>query len=477
MPVLDAVILLLYLALMLYLGVRGFRRSESSSDYLVAGRTLGYPMYVACLAAVVLGGASTVGGARLGYQHGISGMWMVFMLGAGIASMGVFLTTRLSNLGVLSISEMLELQYDGSTRLLSAIVMAIYAALIAVIQVIAIGTLLKAMLGWDLHTGMLLGGLVVLYYTYLGGMWSVSMTDSVQFALMTVGIFFLTIPIGLESAGGWDALRRELPASFFRFDSIGYDSILSFFLLFTLGIWIGQDVWQRIFTARNARVARRGTIVAGVYCMGYAAATAFIGMIAAVAFPGLEDEQMAFATVVVDLLPAGVSGIVLAGTLSALMSTASGTLLASSTLLSHDIYRRFVATKLSEAEFLRATRRITGALGIAIIGTALLIQDVIVALDIAYTLLSGSIFIPILAGFFWKRATAMATLVSIVTSAVASSVAMAVWGPGSSPPILCGMGTSLLALVVVSVKTKPPEPDRLAEWKRRSSGPGSRNFE
>jgi SSS family solute:Na+ symporter len=248
---------------------------------------------------------------------------------------------------------------------------------------------------------------------------------------------------------------------------------LSFFLLFALGIVIGQDVWQRIFTARDAKVARRGTILAGIYCMAYAGATALIGMIAAVAFPGIEDEQMTFATVVVDLLPPGVSGVVLAGTLSALMSTASGTLLASSTLLSHDIYRRFVARDVPEREFLRVTRRVTGALGVVILATALLIQDVLVALDIAYTLLTGSLFVPVLAGFFWKRATARGTLVSVSASALVSAVAMAVFGPGSTPPILLGMGTSFATLMAASYATRPPEPARLSEWHRRLKAPGT----
>ncbi|HSF15009.1 MAG TPA: sodium:solute symporter [Vicinamibacteria bacterium] len=447
---LDVAVLIFYLALMLYLGVRGWSMSQSSSGYLVAGRSLGYGMYVACLSAVVLGGASTVGGTRLGFEYGLSGMWMVFMMGAGVMALGLFLTNRVSKLRVLSISEMLELRYDEKARLVSAVIMAIYAALIAVVQVIAIGTLLTAILGWSFAAGMFLGGAVVLFYTFLGGMWSVSMTDSVQWVLMTVGIFFLAVPMGLARVGGWGALARELPPTFFRLDAIGYDEILSFFLLFCLGLAIGQDIWQRVFTARDPTVARRGTILAGAYCAAYAVATSVIGMIAAVAFPELEDSQMAYATVVVELLPPGVTGIVLAGTLSALMSTASGTLLASSTLIAHDVYRRFLVKDVSDEEFLRKTRLVTGVLGILLVAIALWIQDVIVALDIAYTLLSGSLFFPIIAGMVWKRATAPATLVSMGLSALASSLAMVAWGAGSTRSILVGLGTSLVTLVAVS---------------------------
>ena len=125
--------------------------------------------------------------------------------------------------------------------------------------------------------------------------------------------------------GGWQGLSDNLPEAHFRLDTIGYDTIFAFFLLFFLGLLIGQDIWQRVFTARDAQVARRGTIVAGLYCILYAIATVLIGMIAAVKFSNLEDPQMAYATVAVEILPAGVTGLVLAGSLSALMSTASGT--------------------------------------------------------------------------------------------------------------------------------------------------------
>ena len=121
---LDVAVFLVYLSLMLYLGYRGWKRSRTSSDYLLAGRRLGYGMYVGCPAAVALGGASTVGSAKLGYEHGISGVWLVTMIGLGIVALGALLGTKLSNLGVLSLSEMLELRFDGRARLVSAVITA-----------------------------------------------------------------------------------------------------------------------------------------------------------------------------------------------------------------------------------------------------------------------------------------------------------------------------------------------------------------
>ena len=105
---LDHVVIALYFAVMIGAGYWGLRRARSSDDYLVAGRRLGPFMYVGALSAVVLGGASTIGGIALGYANGISGMWLVFWIGMGVIAPGILMSTRLSPLVVYTVSEMLE---------------------------------------------------------------------------------------------------------------------------------------------------------------------------------------------------------------------------------------------------------------------------------------------------------------------------------------------------------------------------------
>ncbi len=123
---LDYLVVGLYLATMVGAGYWGLRRARSADDFLVAGRRLGPAMYVGTLSAVVLGGASTIGGVSLGYQYGISGMWLVFMLGLGILALGLLLSGRLSKLGVYTVSEMLGIRYGRSSLLIGAIVVATY---------------------------------------------------------------------------------------------------------------------------------------------------------------------------------------------------------------------------------------------------------------------------------------------------------------------------------------------------------------
>ena len=166
----------------------------------MAGRRLGPFMYVGCLSAVVLGGASTIGGVALGYENGISGMWLVFMIGLGVVALGILMSTRLSRLGVYTVAEMLENRYGSASRLISAIIIAACALMIAVTSTIAIGTVFDVVLGLDPSLAILIAGGIVVAYSVAGGMWSITLTDIIQFCVMTVGIFFILLPLVIVRA-------------------------------------------------------------------------------------------------------------------------------------------------------------------------------------------------------------------------------------------------------------------------------------
>ena len=224
---LDYLVIGLYFAVMIGAGYWGLKRATSAEDYLVAGRRLGPFMYVGTLSAVVLGGASTIGSVSLGYQYGVSGMWLVFMIGLGIIALGVLLSTRLSRLGVFTVAEMLELRYGAASRLIGALIVAAYALMIAVTSTIAIGTVFNVILGLPPTVAILLAGGVVVLYSVVGGMWSITLTDVLQFCIMTVGIFLILLPGAISRAGGFSGMREELPGSFFGLVSIGGSTIFT----------------------------------------------------------------------------------------------------------------------------------------------------------------------------------------------------------------------------------------------------------
>ena len=135
--------------------------------------------------------------------------------------------------------------------------------MVSVTQVIGMGTIIHALLGWNMTASMLIGGSIVLFYTILGGMWSVTVTDIIQFVVMTVAIFGFMLPMSVSEAGGFKALAGDLPSSYFDFSSIGYGQIFQYFLLYTLGMAVSQDIWQRVFTARTEKLRETALFLQG----------------------------------------------------------------------------------------------------------------------------------------------------------------------------------------------------------------------
>ncbi|MEQ8207822.1 MAG: hypothetical protein RIA65_16725, partial [Woeseia sp.] len=244
----DIVVIVLYAVGMLTLGWIGMRRSDSQEDYLVAGRNLGPSLYMGTMAATVLGGAATIGGVRLGYVYGISGVWLCASLGIGIVLLNLFLAEPLMKLRIFTVTQVLERRYNPITRQLSAVIMFAYALMIGVVSTLGIGTILQVFLGLPLWSAILLSGGIVVVYSTIGGMWALTLTDMVQFIIATVGMFFLLLPMSLGQAGGWDELMAVLPESAFSFTAIGTDTIITYILIYTFGVLIGQDIWQRVFT-------------------------------------------------------------------------------------------------------------------------------------------------------------------------------------------------------------------------------------
>jgi SSS family solute:Na+ symporter len=450
---LDLIVMMLYMAGILAAGIWAKTKVTSQDQFLVAGRSVGPLLYAGTLAAIVLGGASTVGGVKLGYQYGISGMWFVFMFGLGILLLSVVLVPRILNLNLYTVPELLERRYNAAARVAGGIVMVAYDFMVAVTATIAVGAVMEVIVGIPRTQAIVLSSAVMVAYSVFGGMWSLTVTDIVQFVIKTVGILFILLPAALLHAGGIGAMQQRLPAGFFALGNIGGAKIFSFFLLYFFGIIIGQDVWQRVFTARNVKVARNGGIAVGLYCLVYALAGALIGTAGRVLLPHLADPDSAFANIVNLVLPAGLRGLVLAASLAAMMSTASACLLAASTVLLEDVYLRLRGA--GSIGSVRQSRWVTMVFGLLMTLVASGTHDVIAAITVAYDLLVGSLFVPVIGAMLWKRGTGAGALACIALSAPTVVGTLITQGIDSDAPIYAGFAMSLGVYIVVSLITRP----------------------
>src|ERR1700755_140993 len=158
----DIAIVAIYLLGMIAFGFWGKRRGTTPSAFLVAGRRLGPFLYSGTMAAIVLGGASTIGGVGLGYQYGISGMWLVMAIGVGILLLSLLFAGRIQRLRVYTVSQMLELRYGPGSSVLSGIVMWLYTLMLSVTSTIAYATIFSALFDIGRGVSLILCGRVAM---------------------------------------------------------------------------------------------------------------------------------------------------------------------------------------------------------------------------------------------------------------------------------------------------------------------------
>ncbi len=450
MGTIDFIVFIVYFAALITIGILGVLKAKSSEKYMVADRNLGLFMLFGCLTAVFLGGSSTIGSSQLGYEVGLSGFWFVFALGVGITIFGLFLLDRIMDLKVITISELLYRLFGHRVRIIGAIVAAMYTLMICVTQVIAMGTVVSQIFHWSLFTSILVGGSIVFVYTILGGMWTLSITDVIQFLVMTIGMFLIMLPMSLYSVGGFSSLFENMPASHLSFFNIGFGEIANYFITYTLGVMVGQDIWQRFFTGKTKRISKTSGLLVGVYSALYSIVMVIIGMCAYVLFPHIQNTQNVFAHMAFETLPAGLLGIVFAALIAAIMSTASGTLLASATIISNDLLKPYVFKNLEDHQFLGLTRVTTLCLAVIAIVISIWVKEVLVAIDIAYAILTGGMFMPVVLGLFIKWLTPKAAFSAIIASVVFILLSIFIVGPQSTATIFYAIVINAIILIVVS---------------------------
>jgi SSS family solute:Na+ symporter len=210
-----------------------------------------------------------------------------------------------------------------------------------------------------------------------------------------------------------------------------------------------------------------------------------IGTATKALYPKLDSPDAAFATIVGEALPVGVKGLVLAAALSAVMSTSSGALIACATVANNDIWTRlrhtahWTASRASGAsgktpegahDEIRGNRVFILIMGAAVVVIAITLNDVVKALTVAYNLLVGGLLVPILGGLLWRRGTAIGALTAVAAGGV-TVVGIMVWkGILANEAIYYGLLASLLTYVVMSLVSKPTDPEVLTAWRARLTG-------
>ena len=382
-------------------------------------------------------------------------------IGVGILLLSLLFAGRIQRLRVYTVSQMLELRYGPGSSVLSGVVMWGYTLMLSVTSTIAYSTIFGALFDIGRVPAIILGGSVVIIYSTLGGMWSITLTDFVQFLVKTIGIFFILLPLALYKTGGMSRPRRKAACRCHLADRDRRreDTDLLRHLHLRAADRSGH-LAAGVHRPQPGR-GRWAGAASGVYCLLYAVAGAVIGMAAKVLLPALESRDDAFAQFVEMQLPPVLAGLVLAAALAAVMSTSSGALIATATVFSQDIVARLLKRDVeagSEHDHIRNNRLYVAGFGILMVVIACVLQDVVNALTVAYDILVGGLLVPILGGLVWRRGTNTGALAAMAVGTVATLAAMFIFGIEANEPIYWGLASGLVVFVAAACSASPPIP-------------------
>jgi len=276
-----------------------------------------------------------------------------------------------------------------------------------------------------------------------------------------VGVILILVPIGLVKTGGWSGIVEHLAAnpetaSMVEWNAVGWKQMLGWFFSI-IPIWfISIAALQRIIAARDEKTARRAFLLTGVPIEWplFAVGSTLVGLFARILAPELTDAELATPTMILTLLPAGITGIVIAAYIAAVMSSADSCLIGPVAIFTNDIYRKILKPDASDAELVRVARVLTITLGLLAIGIAYLTPNVLDLILYAYTFGAAGLFFPMLGLLFWRRTTASGAFWSMLlggSGAVVWTLAGEPWGFSSS---YVGWVLSLPVLVSVSLLTR-----------------------
>jgi SSS family transporter len=456
------IVMILYFATVLFEGFLSFRKTRDHDDYLVAGRKVGPWIAGASLGATQMSAGTFVGTIAVHYLTGASfiwawtGIWLAYIVNA------LWVAPRLRRYsqehGALTFPDYIGDRFNSHTARVVAAVLTVLAYIVFMsAQYQAGGVILQTLFGVPFVYGALLLMVITVGYTVIGGMIAVMNTDFLQQCGMAIGAV-IGLPLLVSYAGGLDTIAITLRDVTPRFVSwhFGLRDLLGFGLAFGLTFVAAPYVMTRFYACRDDRTVKQAVAVALFFNVLIASSVAVIGMTMRVLYPQLSVADAASTVFANQVLPAFVGALVLTAVLAAIMSTVDSVLLVTGPALSHDIYFRTINPNASQQMRIRVDRWTMVVVGAIPLLLTIRRLDIVQFVVVAYAaLLASIVFIPVVMGLFWKRATTAGAIGSMVIGFGCTLAGYLLGQPYRLNPVIYGSLAAALAMYVISLATDP----------------------
>ena len=465
---LDLGILGIYLVGMVLVGVLCVQKVKNANDYYTAGRSFGPFVLMATVCATIIGGSGLMGRAGVAYSSGFKAILTAipYLLGMFIFS-GI--SGRISDIGfkygLTSIPELFERRFGKTAKLILSVMIAFTMMGTVASQVTATATIINMLgseIGISYEMGAFIACVVFIVYTATSGLFGVVYTDVLQFYMLLLFVYILIPTASLVEVGGLASFTKNLSPELFK-PYINGDILgdIVTYLVFTMA---GAEMWQRAFAAKDRRSAKEGMFLGTAV---YGVTIILVWFMGVIAHQIIGDDVLALygstdavvPALAIKVLPAGLTGLALAGILSVIMSTADSYLLVSVQTCVHDIGKTIDPDMSGKKEIL-LSRIFSVILPLCALVIALYIQNAYKILMFAWSFYAAAAGIPAFAALFWKKATKP----GIIAGMAAGFVVCIGWkllgtpfdlGPTVPGAIACAAAT--VGVSLATYKTQPSE--------------------
>jgi sodium/proline symporter len=474
----GTVIFFLCLYYFIVLGIGYWAMQKGAGDdlegYLLGGRKVGPMATALTLQSTSMSGYMFLGAGGLGFAQGYWALWYAAGdIGGGVLNLSTIgrRMRKLSQMmGALTSIEYLEKRYPSpSVRLFAGILTVFLLGFYVLAQLIAGGKGLALVTGLPYPLALAISIAIILVYTFMGGYLAVAYTDFFQSIIMLVGVLWIVVA-ALSELGGLTAANMaiaEIDPTLLSVwgRGLGFQGqwgvVAGALLIFSVGYMGWPHVVTRHMAMSKPATARRAGLWATVWNLFFVPAPYLVGILAIVILPGLADPEMAIFRIAALLLPAAVTGLVMAAIMAAIMSTADSLLLQTGSIASRDLYERFINPNASERQMVVVSRGLV--LAIAVIGYAIALVEPpsVFGIVIFATSVLGSAFLPAyVCAVWWRKANTPGALSSMVVGATVafSWEFLGLVESTQLAPMLTGVVSSTVTMVVVSLATQKVSP-------------------
>jgi len=460
----DYVILVSYFVFVLGIGAALRRFVKTGNDFFLSGRAI--PAWITGLAFISanLGAQEVIGMGASGAKYGI--MTSHFYWVGAIPAMvfvGIFMMPFYYGSKARSVPEYLKLRFDEKTRGLNAISFTVMTVFSSGVSMYALAKLFGILLGWNFNFSIIISGVIVLIYIFMGGLTSAIYNEVLQFFLIVLGFLPLVL-LGLKDVGGWQGLQTKLtivattPPNHFApgawsesWSNMGsasanpmgvdwFGMVMGLGFVLSFGYWCTDFlVVQRAMAANSMSAARRTPLIAAVPKMFFPFLVILPGMIAIAltyaggasgfALPrkegGVFDYDMAIPMMLAHYFPSGMLGLGLTALMASFMSGMAGNVTAFNTVLTYDIYQSYVNPNKSDAHYLWMGRMATIfgiGLSVAAAYVAAKFNNIMDLLQLVFAFVNAPLFATFLLGMFWRRTTGHGAFFGLLAGTAAAAL-------------------------------------------------------